>query len=360
MPSSNHLSFATQALRYFDRPHEGIRGEPLNVAAAWRGADLGAGDGRDDPNRRNPTGGRRGRDRSDRRGWMIRLSAAQVDELDQARAAVRSRALGLDAIGREDFPLPTLAPIVAGWAEELASGRGFVLIRGLPVERWGDDDAAAVFWGLGQHLGEPGAQNPEGDLLGHVIDTGEEAARPYVRRYRTAGDIAYHCDLADVVGLLCLRTPRRGGASRIVSSVSVYNEVLRRRPDLVARLYEPFHLDTRDEGGQGRPPYVLVPPCRHARGTLRTFYHSDYFRSAERHPEVPRLTVEERTLLDLYEEIASTPGLYLDMQFEPGDVQLLSNHVVLHARTHYEDFAEPSRKRHLLRLWLSLRRAPLR
>jgi hypothetical protein len=187
-----------------------------------------------------------------------------------------------------------------------------------------------------------------------VLDTGEDTANPFVRRYRTAGDIAYHCDLADVVGLLCLRTARRGVASRIVSSVSVYNELLRRRPDLVDRLYEPFCLDTRDEQGDGRLPYVPVVPCRHARGVLRTFYHSDYFRSAVRHPEVPPFSAEERLLLDLYEDIAGDPQLYLDMQFEPGDIQLISNHATLHARTAYEDGAGPE-KRHLLRLWLSLR-----
>jgi hypothetical protein len=140
-----------------------------------------------------------------------------------------------------------------------------------------------------------------------------------------------------------------------VSSVSVYNELLRRRPDLVERLYEPFCLDTRDEEGEGRLPYVPVTPCRYASGALRTFYHSDYFRSAARHPEVPRFTAEEQILLDLYEEIASDPELYLDMQFEPGDIQLLSNHFVLHARTAYDDDGAAGRRRHLLRLWLSLR-----
>ena len=131
-------------------------------------------------------------------------------------------------------------------------------MRGLPVAALGRRGRALAYWGLGQHLGQPGAQNPQGELLGHVVDTGEDAANPFVRRYRTAGDIAYHCDLADVVGLLCLRPARRGGASRIVSSVAVYNELLRRRPDLVERLYEPFCLDTRDEQGEGRLPYVPV------------------------------------------------------------------------------------------------------
>jgi hypothetical protein len=331
--AATHLNFGAQALRYFQRDHEEIRRHRVGGPAAWRGAEMRL---RDD--------------------WIVELTAAQVDEIDHARDAARRRGLLLEDVGRPDFPLPSLAPLLRQWSDELLHGRGFLLVRGLPVDQWSDADAGLVFWGLGQHLGEPGAQNPQGDLLGHVVDTGEEAGDPHVRRYRTAGDIAYHCDLADAVGLLCLRAARRGGASRIVSSCSVYNELLRRRPDLVDRLYEPFLLDTRNEEGDGRPPFVPVPPCRHAGGVLRTFYHSDYFRSVVRHPQASPFTPRERELLDLYEEIANSPELCLDMQFRPGDIQLVSNHFVLHARTAYEDDPDPNRKRHLLRLWLSLAR----
>jgi hypothetical protein len=330
---AHHLPFATQALRYFRRDHEGVRHTPIESPAAWRGADLASCG-----------------------AWIVGLSAAQIDELDRARALVRGRGLALAEVGRNAFPLPTLAPVIAGWARELASGRGFLLLRGLPVARWDDDDAALVYWGIGQHLGEPGAQNPQGELLGHVVDSGEDASKPLIRLYRTAARIAWHCDLADVVGLLCLRTAKRGGASRIVSSVAVYNEVLRRRPDLIGRLYEPFALDTRDEEGSGKRPFLPIPPCRFASGQLRTFWHSDYFRSALRHPEAPRWSESENELVELYEEVASDPSLVLEMNFEPGDVQLISNHFTLHARSEYEDWPEPPRKRHLLRLWLSLDR----
>jgi hypothetical protein len=327
----NHLTFGAQALRYFQREHETVAREPIRAPAAWRGTELA---GLED--------------------WIVRVTPAQIAELEHAADTAAGHGRGLDAVRREDFPLPSLAAEIAGWSRELARGRGFLLVRGLPVERWGDERAALIYWGIGQHLGEPGAQNPQGDLLGHVVDTGEDAANPFVRRYRTAGDIAYHCDLADAVGLLCLRSARRGGASRIVSSVSVYNELLRRRPDLIERLYEPFCLDTRDEQGEGRAPYVPVLPCRHAGGVLRTFYHSDYFRSAVRHAEVPPFTAAEQELLDLYEAIANEPDLYLDMYFAPGDIQLISNHFILHSRTAYEDEPGERRKRHLLRLWLSL------
>jgi len=324
------LSFGEQALHYFNREHEDVPRAPLVSPAAWRATDVA---------------------RSEE--WITKLAPTDLGEIERAVDAVRTRGIAMGAMRREDFPLPTLAPRVAAWTHELADGRGFLVVRGFPVERWSEEQAALAYWGLGLHLGRPGAQNPDDELLGHVVDTGEDAANPFVRRYRTAGDIAWHCDLADVVGLLCLRTARSGGASRIVSSVSVYNELLRRRPDLVARLYEPFCLDRRDEHGGGAP-WVPVVPCRHARGQLRTFYHSDYFRSAVRHAEVPPFTNDEQTLLDLYEAIANEPDLYLDMQFAPGDIQLVSNHVILHARTAYEDHPEPARRRHLLRLWLSL------
>ena len=330
----HHQSFAKQALHYFARDHEAVRRTPVGGPAAWRGAELRA--------------------RSD---WQVRLTSEQIEELDRARAAVRARGLELAAVGRDAFALPTLAPVIRTWSRELADGRGFLLVRGLPVARWGDEDSALVYWGIGQHLGVPGAQNPMGDLLGHVTDLGEDAAKPLVRLYRTAADIDWHCDLADVVGLLCLRTAMRGGASRIVSSVAIYDELLRRRPDLVDRLYEPFALDSRDEQGEGKRPFLPITPCRFAQGRLRTFWHGDYFRSALRHPEAPRWDARTEELVALYDEIASDPALVLEMNFEPGDVQLISNHTTLHARSEYEDWPEPHRKRHLLRLWLSLDRS---
>lgn len=329
--SDAYLGFAEQALHYFDRAHEGMPPAPIVGPEAWRGEALAR---RDD--------------------WIVMLTDAEIGELEGLRSSIRERGLAMAALRRESTPLPTLAPAIAAWRRELANGRGFLVIRGLPVERWGDDDAALVYWAIGLHLGRPGAQNAEGDLLGHVRDTGEDAADPFVRRYRTAGDIAYHCDLADVVGLLCLRGARGGGASRLVSSVTVYNEVARRRPDLVARLFEPFCLDRRNERTDGGPGWVPVIPCRFTGGTLRTFYHSDYFRSATRHADVPPFTPAEQELLDLYEAIAAEPALRLDMQFQPGDIQLVSNHTILHARTAYEDAPDPTRQRHLLRLWLSL------
>lgn len=324
-----YLSFAEQALHYFQREHEAVLDHPLDVAAAWRGSELREDD------------------------WRVDLEAAAIREVEEAYRQAQARGIPMTRLSRVGFPLPNLQVSIASWRRELQEGRGFLLLRGLPVDAWGEEKSSYIFWALGLHLGRPGAQNPQGDLLGHVRSTGEDASNPFVRRYRTAANIDYHCDLADVVGLMCLQTAKSGGASRIVSSVSVFNELVRRRPDLATRLFEPLLLDRRDEGGQG-PGYFPVYPCRYAGGQLRTFYHSDYFRSVERHPDAPRFTPPERELFDVYESIAESTDLRLDMELQRGDIQLVSNHFLLHARTRYADDPRPERKRHLLRLWLSL------
>jgi len=312
-----------QSLHYFARPHDSIRRTPLVTPAVWRGDELPAST------------------------WLESLDVAAIAELDAALDHVESLARPTAALVRGDFPLPTLVRRFDDWRRTIEHGRGFVVLRGIPVERWSQERCERFFWCFGLHLGIPGAQNPQGDLLGQVRDTGA-AMDGTVRQYRTREAIPFHCDLADVVGLLCVQAAEHGGRSRIASSGYAYNEVLARRPDLVDRMYEPFRMDTKGEGGV---PYISLEPCRHADGVLRTFWHAEYFRSIERYPWARRLDATERALLDLYDEILDEPGCALEMDLRPGDIQLLGNHVIVHGRSAFEDGTRP---RHLLRLWLSL------
>lgn len=320
-------SFLRQTLHYFARPHERPAPGPVGGPAAWHGAALAA-----------------------HKDWLVVLDAAEVHEILDAVRFAGAKGTPTSAMTRGDLPLPTLGRHITTWRDEIARGRGFVVIRGVPVDRLSREEAERFFWGLGLHLGVPGAQNPQGDLLGHVRDEGFDN-QTEVRAYRTRTEIKFHCDAADVVGLLCLRSAASGGQSRIASSVAVHDELLRRRPDLVPELYEPFLLDTKSEGGVR---YMPIPPCRYADGVLRTFYHADYFRSVERHADTPRLSPRRRELLDLYDAIAGSDEMRLEMDLEPGDIQLLSNHTVIHGRSAFEDDGAPGERRHLLRLWLSL------
>lgn len=324
---AEHLSFAEQVLHYFDRPHTSIPDGPLAGPAAWRGEDLA----------------RSGE-------WETSLTAEQVAELDDAVASARSTGKELAALSAADFPLPTFSAVIDCWRAELGDGRGFLMVRGFPVERWTREETETAFWCLGQHLGRPGAQSGRNDLLGHVTDLGDPADAEG-RQYRTNQDIRFHCDAADVVGLLCLKTAREGGGSRLVSSVTVFNELLAERPDAVPRLFEPFLLDTREER-EGAAPYVPIQPCCFDGTRLRTFMHVGYFTSVVRHGV--ELDDRAREALAAWEQVAERPDVHLDMDFGPGDLQLVSNHTITHARTAYVDHGDPAEKRHLLRLWLSL------
>jgi hypothetical protein len=319
--------FVEQLLHYFNRPHVGVPAAPVGGRAAWLGKDLAS----------SPE-------------WQERLSDGQVAEIAQAVDAARVSGHGTGELTLEDFPLPTLRASVDRWRDELVNGRGFVLVRGFPVEAWSQEEAEIAFWGLGLHLGTPGAQNENGDLLGHVTDLSAAREHADERLYRTNQAIRFHCDAADAVGLFCLSTAARGGASRLVSSVSVFDHLLTTRPELAARLFEPLLLDARRPAGAGIQ-YTPVQPCAFDGARLRTFMHVDYFRSVERHPGVVLDTLA-RAALDEWEAFAERPEVHLDMQLQRGDIQLVSNHSVVHARTSYVD--DPSSPRHLLRLWLSL------
>jgi hypothetical protein len=155
-----------------------------------------------------------------------------------------------------------------------------------------------------------------------------------------------------VVGLLCIHPSKNGGLSRLVSSVSVFNELLDEKPELAAHLFDLFNLDSRSDDPDGSLQYAPIQPCTFDGQMLRTFMHVGYFRSVERHGLT--LSDLDHAALDAWEEIAERPGMHLDMDFGPGDMQLLSNHTITHARTGYDDFDDPDLRRHLLRLWLSL------
>lgn len=283
--------------------------------------------------------------------WQHRFSSPELEEID--RAVRNCVGLRLTDVGRHDFALPTLGAVLDAAAEEVVNGRGFVLFRGLPVQDRSPEWAALAYWGIGSYFGTAVSQNASGHLLGHVRDIGHDASNPEHRLYATRARHLFHTDSSDIVALLCLQTAKSGGTSRAASSVTIFNEMLRDRPDLVARLTRPFHVDRKGEIPAGKDPYYRMAVFHQHDGMLTTIYARDFIEGAQRFPEVPRLTAEQIEALDTLDNLAARPDIHLEMQLEPGDIQFVHNHTVLHARTAYDDHSDPARKRHLLRLWLS-------
>ena len=295
-----------------------------------------------------------GRDLQPRTDWIRAFSADELAELDAAVRAYKSSGAPLAEISRARFPLPRLGPQLDGILAELLEGRGFAMLRGFPVERYARDEQAIAYLGLGAWFGSARSQNAKGHLLGHVKDLGLDIADPRVRYYQTNRKLEYHTDSVDVVGLLCLKTAKSGGESFIASSMTLYNEILARRPDLVPALFEPFPTDRRGEVPEGMQPWFDMPIFHWHAGRLSCIYVRQYIESAQKlFPQARRLRREQIDAMDLMDELLNDPQIHLSMAFRPGDMQFLHNHQILHSRNDFENWPQPERHRHLLRLWLA-------
>lgn len=287
-----------------------------------------------------------------RKDWIERLSDAEIFEVEKVVGELRRSEVNLREI-TANVPLPKFAPRLRGMLDEVMNGRGFVLIRGLPVEKWTRRQAAIAFLVIGVQLGNLRMQNAEGHLLGHVRDLGRSSEDPNTRIYQTRERQTHHTDSCDVVGLLCLQTAKSGGLSSLVSSTTIFNEMRRRRPDLLNVLLQPIETDRRGEVPEGSKPYFNIPVFNYHEGLVSAIYQRQYIESARRFPGVRPLTSLQVEALDLFDQLANDPKLNLMMELQPGDIQLVHNHTILHDRTAFEDYPEPERKRHLLRLWLA-------
>jgi Taurine catabolism dioxygenase TauD, TfdA family len=314
---------------------------PIDTPDAWRGEDLA-----------------RSRD------WIRPFSAPELDELHGALGVVTRRGLAWRDITRADFPLPRLAPGLAAVGRALEHGRGIALLRGLPVDRYTEEELRRLYWGIGVHLGAPRYQNAQGELIGEVRDEVRvygavqelkpaAASEAPTSRYkaRSSGPLRFHTDRADVVALLCVRQADSGGLSKVASSVAVHNEMLARRPDLHALLFGDYHRTRQGEEAGGEGSVYALPVWGVRDGRFTSQYSRTFVEAAQRRPDVPRLTAAQDEALDLLADLCEE--LCHTMALEPGDIQLLNNHVTYHARTAYVDAPDARRDRLLFRLWLS-------
>ena len=285
--------------------------------------------------------------------WIHEMSAADNADLNAATAAAISTGKDILDIEAVDFPLPQFGAKIAEMREEMLHGRGFKLLRGLPIQDRPIEEVAFMYWGIGAHLGYAVSQNAKGQVLGHVKDLGLDYADPPARGYQTSARLPYHTDYSDLVGLLCLKKARSGGLSSIVSSSALYNYIMAERPDLGEALMQPFYRTRWGEVGSDRPAWIEVPAFNTYEGGVSTSYVRSAVRKAQLMPEVPRVTTKQEEAMDYIDALAGSPEFHLDMTLEVGDLQFVNNHYIMHSRTAYEDHEDWAEKRHLMRLWLA-------
>lgn len=287
--------------------------------------------------------------------WLYALSVDDIADLENAASHFLSLGRDVGEITKADFPLTTFANHVTGIAQNLLSGTGVNVLRGLPVASYSQKFAATIFCGIGAHLGSARSQNAAGHILGHVRDIGSDANDPNSRIYQTSERQSFHTDSADVVGLLCLREAKEGGRSLLVSAKTIYNRMKEKRPDLLEKLFDPIATDRRGEVPEGAKPFMEIPVLNWHQGHLTVFYQRQYIDSAQRFPDAMRLTPQHVEALDMFDALANDAELCFGMQLQPGDMQFVYNHSQLHDRTGFLDWPDPAKRRHLMRLWLSIK-----
>ena len=308
---------------------------PINSPGAWRGPEL---------------------DQS--RDWILPITPDQQAELMDATAAARAEHIDLNELGPESFALPGLHSLIQEIESRIEDGRGLVVLRGLDLTGLTAEDAGMIFYALGQHMGRAIKQNAKGHLLGHVRDTGRDITKdPNVRGYQTRIGLPFHTDTStDLLGLLCFQTAKEGGESFLAPLMTIYNEILRREPELIDTLYETFHYDCREEKHpDGLPFYSRTAASFHA-GKLSLRHNSGYAKSSQRHPDCPRLTEDQIRVMREIDRLSFDPEIHFSTRLERGDMLFLNNYQVMHARSAFVDHEAPEKRRHLMRLWLHLHR----
>jgi hypothetical protein len=309
-----------------------IRKKPINEPGSWTSDELASDS-----------------------SWIYHFSKADLKELDQALHGVQG--LGAGNFGREDFILPTLELLFKEIIQQIEFGRGCALIKGLNVTAYDPKTLETLYWGIAAHFGMLVHQNPNGDLIGHVTDSGRDYKLNNVRGYSTKAELKPHCDPTDVVALLCKHPSKSGGESCIASSLAIYNEILETHPEYLEILAQGFHFDLRGEGVTTDPnetSFNRVPTFSYFNGRMSCRYNSRTMIEGMEKAGKP-LNEKELRAVHYVAELALSSKFRYDMVFEQGDIQILSNYGILHSRKGFVDFPEPERKRDLLRLWLNLR-----
>ncbi len=293
--------------------------------------------------------------------WWREIKEHEIATLEQMIQTVSQRigddiggllSCPIDDIPGANFPGNGIECLVANLRRELIEGKGFAVLRGLPLDSWSRREAAIAYWVIGNHLGSPVSNNGRGDMMCDIVDNGVDYKLATSRGYDSNAKLSYHCDQCDVVGLLCLQSAKKGGLSKLVSAMAVHDEILERRPDLLKVLSEPFHFSRLGEISSGQLAWYVAPVFDYSGGGLHCAAGINHIRKGHELPGAPGLTDQQLEALELVEDVCQS--IEFSMPFAPGDIQFLNNGLILHTRTAFEDWPEPERRRHLLRMWFRI------
>jgi hypothetical protein len=306
---------------------------PILSRGAWLGSELARGD-----------------------DWLISLDHEHQAVIRNILKKVKAEGIGIADIHRDTFDFGALAPVIERVRSEIEDGLGLVVLRGLDLTDLSAEEAGLGYLAIGSALGRPIRQNAKGHLLGHVKDTGRDIMTdPNVRGYQTRIALPYHTDTStDLLGLLCFRKSKSGGKSSLAPLITIYNRLLESDPDLVDALYERFHYDCREEKHREGKPYYSRAAASVRDGKLSLRHNSGYAKTAQRLKDCPAHTDAQVRVMKRIDQLSADAKIRFDVQLEEGDMLFINNYQVMHARTEFEDYEEPERKRHLMRLWLYL------
>ena len=299
------------------------------------------------------------------RAWIHPLTDSMIGELEAALADCMRRGLHWQQITKQDFPLEEAGTLLDRVADELENGRGMAKLTGLDLARYSPEERRSLYYGLMSNLGTPVSMSIDGMMMSDVTDEGAAAADRYGKvddgdkdflssraRVHSTGQLRYHNDRSDVVALLCVARAKRGGESRIASVPRIHNEMLRRRPDLLELLFEDYYRSRLGEEFGDNAAWYPIPVFAQQDGHFTAHYSRTFIEAAQMNAQVPKMRPEQWEAIELMAEIAEDEAF--ETHQEPGEIQLLNNHVTFHSRTAYEDHPEPERRRLLHRLWLSM------
>ncbi len=254
---------------------------------------------------------------------------------------------------RGEFDLGAAWPSIAAALKQVRDGTGFAVLRGMPRAALTAAEFELLTWAIGLHAGVARPQGKASQYLSAVRDAGVTYRSGKGRGYSSNADLDFHTDSADIVLLTCYNMARSGGQSLVSSSVAAHGILTAERPDLAELLHRPFHFSRQQEQAPDEPPFYPNPVFDEKDGLLFSKWNRNRLTSAQAMEGVPQLTALQREALDRLDNILRRPDVMFDMYLQPGDMQILNNHVTLHSRTEFADFEEPERRRCLFRLWLA-------